>query len=73
MKRAFSIIFVFVALYYLKVPVVVTFVDQLRVALIPTWDQLIDSWIHLMERHPYIYMALPVALVYLMWGGRKRA
>lgn len=69
MKRILSIIFVVVVLYYLKVPVVVTFVDQLRAALIPTWNQAMDSWIHFMERHPYIYASLPVVLVYLMLSG----
>ena len=69
MKQAFSVLIVFIVLYYLKVPVVVSFIDQLRVAIVPIWDQVIDSWIHLMERHPYLYMSLPVMLVYLMRKG----
>lgn len=65
-KKLFIALFVYIVLYYLKVPVVVSFTNQLLANFIPVWDKLIDEWIHLMERHPYIYMALPVILFYLM-------
>jgi len=65
-KKTLIAAFVYIVLYYLKVPVVVTFTHQLLDNLIPLWDKMIDEWIHLMERHPYIYMSLPVILFYLM-------
>jgi len=66
MKKICMILIVIAALYYMKVPVVVAFVDQLLATSIPVWDTMIDSWLHFMERHPYIYMCLPACLVYLM-------
>ena len=66
MNKLFITVFVVIALYYLKVPVVVTFIDQLLASMIPVWDRLIDEWIYLSDRHTYIYVSLPVVLFYLM-------
>lgn len=53
-------------LYFIKVPGVVHFVDNILRPVFTTTNYIIDVMTHIRERHPYIYMSLFFILLFLM-------
>ena len=66
MKAVLTVLAVIVALYILRVPGVVAFVDGMKIPLFNATNYLIDISTHIRERHPFIYMSLFFVLFFLM-------
>ncbi len=67
MKLVLSVIVVFIVLYWLQVQVVVDFIDNLRIVVVPVWNTGIEEWTSLLDKHTGIYMGLVVLLGYLLF------
>lgn len=62
----------FVLLYYLKVKMVVTFVDGILSYVGYNWNYLLDVMMNIRDRHPWVWISLPFLLLVLMTPARKR-
>ena len=71
MKMFMSVVFVIGLLYVLKVPNVVTFVNQIRDVIMVVVTYVLDELTHVRERHPFVFMAIPLLLFYLMFDYHR--
>lgn len=53
---------VIIALYLLRVTLIVSFVDS----ALDTWNYLMDYVLNLKDKQPLVFMSLPVVLLWLM-------
>lgn len=66
MKPILTIAAVILILYFLKVPGVVTFVNNLTAPLLTFTNYAIDVGTHIRERHPFVYIGMWFLLLFLM-------
>ena len=61
-----------VLLYYLKVPMVVTFIDGNLKVVFTAWNYLLDVFMNVKLRHPWEWMSLPLWLFLLMSPAARK-
>ena len=66
MKYILTVLAVFAILYVIKIPGVVSFVDNLLAPVLTFTNYVIDVSTHIRERHPFIYMGMWILLLFLM-------
>lgn len=71
MKLFIYIIVIMAILYILRVPNVVTFVNQVFAVIHTVIAYILDELTHVRERHPFIFISIPALLFYLMFAYRR--
>lgn len=66
MRNLYWAIIIVLLLYLLDIKPVVAFVDQSVAFILQQWNSLIEFIFTFRDKHPWIYMAIPFAMLYLM-------
>lgn len=66
MKQVLTVLTVMAILYFLKVPPVVSFVNDMLTPVYAIITYVVDVGTHVRERHPFVYMFLWIILLFLM-------